>query len=152
MVALLSPVAASSSPLITCERPSDRERPSPAEYFNDADVTNDQGIESSAPFTPYTGARTLRSTGPSAPAAFPTWDHGPHSGKSMGHAISFIQALILPRNTCSTKRISAAPLLLITRCRNATTPLMVRYSHVIPLVAECRSNRFAGTCPRTGEA
>lgn len=50
--------------------------------FNDVDITNDEGIESSAPFTPYTGTLDPRLDYTVGRRGIPYLDWGPHPGKA----------------------------------------------------------------------
>jgi hypothetical protein len=50
--------------------------------FNNSDVTNDQGIESSTPFTPYAGTLDARLDWTVGRRGIPYLDWGLHPGKA----------------------------------------------------------------------
>lgn len=104
--------------------------------FNDADVTNDQGIESSAPFTPYTGTLDPRLDWTVGRRGIPYLDHGPHPGKAWIRDQAYAGPYSPKKHMFYKADIGSATFANNPR-QNANNYRMVRYSHVILWLAEC---------------
>ncbi|AKD55464.1 RagB/SusD family nutrient uptake outer membrane protein [Spirosoma radiotolerans] len=83
--------------------------------FNDSDITNDQGLESSAPFTPYTGTLDARLDYTVGRRGIPYLDWGVHPGKAWIR----VQAVAGPYSPIKTIYYQAA---------QATTSLFSRWT------------------------
>jgi hypothetical protein len=104
--------------------------------FNDSDVTNDQGIESSNPaFTPYAGTLDPRLDWTVGRRGIPYLDWGVHPGKSYVRDQAYggpysPKKHVMYRSDVGTNTFAGNPRL------NANNYRMIRYSHVILWLAE----------------
>jgi hypothetical protein len=103
--------------------------------FNDSDVTNDQGIESTAPFTPYTGTLDPRLDWTVGRRGIPYLDWGVHPGKAYVRDQSYggpysPKKHVMYRSDVGTNTFAGNPRL------NANNYRMIRYSHVLLWLAE----------------
>lgn len=103
--------------------------------FNDTDVTSDQGIEATAPFTPYAGSLDPRLDWTVGRRGIPYLDWGLHPGKTFvrdqayGGPYSPMKH-VMYRSDVGTNTFAGNPRL------NANNYRMIRYSHVILWLAE----------------
>jgi len=103
--------------------------------FNDSDVTNDQGIEATAPFTPYTGSLDPRLDWTVGRRGIPYLDWGVHPGKTYvrdqtyGGPYSPMKH-VMNRSDVGSNTFAGNPRL------NANNYRMIRYSHVLLWLAE----------------
>jgi hypothetical protein len=103
--------------------------------FNDADVTNDQGIEATAPFTPYDGTLDPRLDWTVGRRGIPYLDWGVHPGKTYVRDQAYggpysPKKHVMYRSDVGTNTFAGNPRL------NANNYRMIRYSHVILWLAE----------------
>jgi len=103
--------------------------------FNDTDVTNDQGIDATAPFTPYTGTVDPRLDWTVGRRSIPYLDWGPHPGKSFVRDQAYggpysPKKHVMYRSDVGTNTFAGNPRL------NANNYRMIRYSHVLLWLAE----------------
>lgn len=104
--------------------------------FNDTDVTNDQGIESSAPFTPYAGTLDPRLDWTVGRRGIPYLDHGLHPGKSWVRDQAYAGPYSPKKHMFYKADLGSATFANNPR-QNANNYRMIRYSHVILWLAEC---------------
>jgi hypothetical protein len=103
--------------------------------FNDTDVTSDQGIEATAPFTPYSGTLDPRLDWTVGRRGIPFLDWGLHPGKTFvrdqayGGPYSPMKH-VMYRSDVGTNTFAGNPRL------NANNYRILRYSHVILWLAE----------------
>lgn len=103
--------------------------------FNDSDVTNDQGIESTAPFTPYTGTVDPRLDWTVGRRGIPFLDWGVHPGKAYIRDQSYggpysPKKHVMYRSDVGVNTFSGNPRL------NANNYRMIRYANVLLWLAE----------------
>ncbi len=103
--------------------------------FNDTDVTNDQGIESTAPFTPYSGTVDPRLDWTVGRRGIQYLDWGVHPGKAYVRDQSYggpysPKKHVMYRSDVGTNTFAGNPRL------NANNYRMIRYSHVLLWLAE----------------
>ncbi|WP_438834716.1 RagB/SusD family nutrient uptake outer membrane protein [Chryseosolibacter histidini] len=103
--------------------------------FNDADVTSDQGIEATAPFTPYAGTLDPRLDWTVGRRGIPYLDWGVHPGKTYVRDQSYggpysPKKHVMYRSDVGGYTFSGNPRL------NANNYRMIRYSHVLLWLAE----------------
>jgi starch-binding outer membrane protein, SusD/RagB family len=103
--------------------------------FNASDVTNDQGIEITAPFTPYSGTLDPRLDWTVGRRGIPFLDWGVHPGKSYVRDQAYggpysPKKHVMYRSDVGTNTFAGNPRL------NANNYRMIRYSHVILWLAE----------------
>jgi hypothetical protein len=103
--------------------------------FNDADVTNDQGVEATVPFTPYTGTVDPRLDWTVGRRGIPYLDWGVHPGKTYVRDQAYggpysPKKHVMYRSDVGTNTFAGNPRL------NANNYRMIRYSHVILWLAE----------------
>jgi hypothetical protein len=103
--------------------------------FNDVDVTSDQGIEATAPFTPYTGSVDPRLDWTVGRRGIPYLDWGIHPGKTYVRDQAYggpysPKKHVMYRSDVGTNTFAGNPRL------NANNYRMIRYSHVILWLAE----------------
>ncbi|GAB3561102.1 RagB/SusD family nutrient uptake outer membrane protein [Spirosoma luteolum] len=108
--------------------------PLPATY-NTSDITNDQGIESTAPFTPYTGPVDPRLDWTVGRRGIPFLDWGVHPGKAYIRDQSYggpysPKKHLMYRSDVGTNTFAGNPRL------NANNYRLIRYSHVLLWLAE----------------
>lgn len=106
--------------------------------FNDVDVTNDQGIESSAPFTPYDGPLDPRLDWTIGRRGIPYLDHGLHPGKAWIRDQAYAGPYSPKKHMFYKSDIGNATSTNNPR-QNANNYRMIRYSHVILWLAECEA-------------
>lgn len=106
--------------------------------FNDADVTNDQGIESNAPFTPYDGPLDPRLDWTIGRRGIPYLDHGLHPGKAWVRDQAYAGPYSPKKHMFYKADIGSATSTNNPR-QNANNYRMIRYSHVILWLAECEA-------------
>ena len=106
--------------------------------FNDADVSNDQGIESNAPFTPYAGALDPRLDWTIGRRGIPYLDHGLHPGKAWIRDQSYAGPYSPKKHMFYKSDLGNATSTNNPR-QNANNYRMIRYSHVILWLAECEA-------------
>jgi hypothetical protein len=104
--------------------------------FNDADVTNDQGIESTSPFTPYAGTLDARLDWTVGRRGIPFLDHGDHPGKAYIRDQAYAGPYSPKKHLFYKSDIGNATFNSNARL-NANNYRMIRYSHVILWLAEC---------------
>ncbi|HMJ67672.1 MAG TPA: RagB/SusD family nutrient uptake outer membrane protein [Cyclobacteriaceae bacterium] len=103
--------------------------------FNNTDVTSDQGVEATAPFTPYAGTLDPRLDWTVGRRGIPFLDWGLHPGKTFvrdqayGGPYSPMKH-VMYRSDVGTNTFAGNPRL------NANNYRMIRYSHVILWLAE----------------
>ncbi|MEP6737004.1 MAG: RagB/SusD family nutrient uptake outer membrane protein, partial [Chryseolinea sp.] len=103
--------------------------------FNDVDVTSDQGIEATAPFTPYAGPLDPRLDWTVGRRGIQYLDWGVHPGKSYVRDQAYggpysPKKHVMYRSDVGTNTFAGNPRL------NANNYRMIRYSHVILWLAE----------------
>jgi len=103
--------------------------------FNDSDVTSDQGIESTAPFTPYAGTVDPRLDWTVGRRGIPYLDWGVHPGKAYVRDQAYggpysPKKHVMYRSDVGTNTFAGNPRL------NANNYRMIRYSHVLLWLAE----------------
>ena len=103
--------------------------------FNDADVTSDQGIEATAPFTPYSGTLDPRLDWTVGRRGIPYLDWGIHPGKTYVRDQAYggpysPKKHVMYRSDVGTNTFAGNPRL------NANNYRMIRYSHVLLWLAE----------------
>jgi len=104
--------------------------------FNDTDVTNDQGIESNAPFTPYAGPLDPRLDWTVGRRGIPYLDHGLHPGKAWIRDQAYAGPYSPKKHMFYKADIGSGTFANNPR-QNANNYRMIRYSHVILWLAEC---------------
>ncbi|KAA2245073.1 RagB/SusD family nutrient uptake outer membrane protein [Chitinophaga agrisoli] len=104
--------------------------------FNDADVTNDQGIESKDPFTPYAGQLDPRLDWTVGRRGIPYLDHGLHPGKAWIRDQPYAGPYSPKKHMFYKADIGSATFTNNAR-QNANNYRMIRYSHVLLWLAEC---------------
>jgi hypothetical protein len=105
------------------------------ETFNNSDVTNDQGIEATEPFTPYTGTLDPRLDWTVGRRAIPYLDWGLHPGKTYIRDQAYggpysPKKHVMYRSDVGSNTFAGNPRL------NANNYRMIRYSHVLLWLAE----------------
>ncbi len=103
--------------------------------FNDTDVTSDQGIETTAPFTPYAGTVDPRLDWTVGRRGIPFLDWGVHPGKSYVRDQSYggpysPKKHVMYRSDVGVNTFSGNPRL------NANNYRMIRYANVLLWLAE----------------
>ena len=103
--------------------------------FNESDVTNDQGIEATVPFTPYTGSVDPRLDWTVGRRGIMYLDWGVHPGKSYVRDQAYggpysPKKHVMYRSDVGTNTFAGNPRL------NANNYRMIRYSHVLLWLAE----------------
>ncbi|WP_338871548.1 RagB/SusD family nutrient uptake outer membrane protein [Spirosoma sp. SC4-14] len=103
--------------------------------FNASDVTNDQGIESTAPFTPYAGTVDPRLDWTVGRRGIPFLDWGVHPGKAYVRDQSYggpysPKKHVMYKSDVGTNTFAGNPRL------NANNYRIIRYSHVLLWLAE----------------
>ncbi|HEY0653765.1 MAG TPA: RagB/SusD family nutrient uptake outer membrane protein [Chryseosolibacter sp.] len=103
--------------------------------FNASDVTNDQGIEATAAFTPYTGTLDPRVDWTVGRRGIPFLDWGVHPGKTYVRDQAYggpysPKKHVMYRSDVGTNTFAGNPRL------NANNYRMIRYSHVLLWLAE----------------
>ncbi|HZY79061.1 MAG TPA: RagB/SusD family nutrient uptake outer membrane protein [Cyclobacteriaceae bacterium] len=103
--------------------------------FNDSDVTSDQGIEATAPFTPYAGNVDPRLDWTVGRRGIPYLDWGVHPGKTYVRDQAYggpysPKKHVMYRSDVGTNTFAGNPRL------NANNYRMIRYSHVLLWLAE----------------
>ncbi len=103
--------------------------------FNDTDVTSDQGVESTAPFTPYSGPVDPRLDWTVGRRGIQYLDWGVHPGKAYVRDQSYggpysPKKHVMYRSDVGTNTFAGNPRL------NANNYRMIRYSHVLLWLAE----------------
>ena len=103
--------------------------------FNDSDVTSDQGIESTAPFTPYAGTVDPRLDWTVGRRGIPFLDWGVHPGKAYVRDQSYggpysPKKHVMYRSDVGVNTFSGNPRL------NANNYRMIRYANVLLWLAE----------------
>jgi starch-binding outer membrane protein, SusD/RagB family len=103
--------------------------------FNDSDVTSDQGIETTAPFTPYAGTLDPRLDWTVGRRGIPFLDWGVHPGKSYVRDQSYggpysPKKHVMSRSDVGVNTFSGNPRL------NANNYRMIRYANVLLWLAE----------------
>lgn len=103
--------------------------------FNDSDIPNDQGIESTASFTPYAGPVDPRLDWTVGRRGIPFLDWGVHPGKAYVRDQSYggpysPKKHLMYRSDVGTNTFAGNPRL------NANNYRMIRYSHVLLWLAE----------------
>ncbi len=103
--------------------------------FNAVDVTNDQGIESDKPFTPYTGTLDPRLDWTVGRRGIQYLDWGVHTGKTYVRDQNYggpysPKKHVMYRSDVGTNTFAGNPRL------NANNYRMIRYSHVLLWLAE----------------
>jgi len=103
--------------------------------FNASDVTSDQGIESTAPFTPYAGTVDPRLDWTVGRRAIPFLDWGLHPGKAFVRDQAYggpysPKKHVMYKSDVGTNTFAGNPRL------NANNYRMIRYSHVLLWLAE----------------
>lgn len=103
--------------------------------FNSVDVTNDQGIEATAPFTPYTGTLDPRLDWTVGRRGIPFLDWGVHPGKTYVRDQAYggpysPKKHLMYRSDVGTNTFAGNARL------NANNYRMIRYSHVLLWLAE----------------
>ena len=103
--------------------------------FNDTDVPSDQGIEATAPFTPYAGPVDPRLDWTVGRRGIPYLDWGVHPGKTYIRDQAYggpysPKKHVMYRSDVGTNTFAGNPRL------NANNYRMIRYSHVILWLAE----------------
>lgn len=103
--------------------------------FNDSDVTSDQGIEATAPFTPYDGPVDPRLDWTVGRRGIPYLDWGVHPGKTYVRDQAYggpysPKKHVMYRSDVGTNTFAGNPRL------NANNYRMIRYSHVLLWLAE----------------
>lgn len=108
------------------------------ETFNDTDVKNDQGIESTQPFTPYDGTLDPRLDWTVGRRGIPYLDHGDHPGKAYVRDQAYAGPYSPKKHMFYKADIGSATWTGNPR-QNANNYRMIRYSHVILWLAECEA-------------
>ena len=103
--------------------------------FNDADVTNDQGIEVTAPFTPYAGSVDPRLDWTVGRRGIPYLDWGVHPGKSYIRDQAYAGPYSPKKHVMYRSDVGSNTFLGNPRL-NANNYRMIRYSHVLLWLAE----------------
>jgi hypothetical protein len=103
--------------------------------FNDADVTNDQGIDATAPFTPYTGTVDPRLDWTVGRRGIPYLDWGVHPGKTYVRDQAYGGPYSPKKHVMYRADVGSATFAGNPRL-NANNYRMIRYSHVILWLAE----------------
>ncbi len=103
--------------------------------FNASDVTSDQGIEATAPFTPYSGTLDPRVDWTVGRRGIPFLDWGVHPGKTYVRDQAYggpysPKKHVMYRSDVGTNTFAGNPRL------NANNYRMIRYSHVLLWLAE----------------
>jgi len=103
--------------------------------FNGSDVTSDQGIEATAPFTPYTGPVDPRLDWTVGRRGIPYLDWGVHPGKTYVRDQAYggpysPKKHVMYKSDVGTNTFAGNPRL------NANNYRMIRYSHVLLWLAE----------------
>ncbi len=103
--------------------------------FNASDITNDQGIEATAPFTPYAGTVDPRLDWTVGRRGIPFLDWGVHPGKTYVRDQAYggpysPKKHVMYRSDVGTNTFASNPRL------NANNYRMIRYSHVLLWLAE----------------
>jgi hypothetical protein len=103
--------------------------------FNDIDITSDQGIEATAPFTPYAGTVDPRLDWTVGRRGIPYLDWGVHPGKTYVRDQAYggpysPKKHVMYRADVGTNTFAGNPRL------NANNYRMIRYSHVLLWLAE----------------
>jgi hypothetical protein len=103
--------------------------------FNASDVTSDQGIDATAPFTPYAGSVDPRLDWTVGRRGIPYLDWGVHPGKSYVRDQAYggpysPKKHVMYRSDVGTNTFAGNPRL------NANNYRMIRYSHVLLWLAE----------------
>jgi hypothetical protein len=103
--------------------------------FNASDVTSDQGVEATAPFTPYAGTLDPRLDWTVGRRGIPFLDWGAHPGKSFVRDQAYggpysPKKHVMYRSDVGTNTFAGNPRL------NANNYRMIRYSHVLLWLAE----------------
>ncbi|MBL0741140.1 RagB/SusD family nutrient uptake outer membrane protein [Chryseolinea lacunae] len=103
--------------------------------FNDADVTNDQGVEATVPFTPYAGTLDPRLDWTVGRRGIPYLDWGVHPGKTYVRDQAYggpysPKKHVMYRSDVGSATFAGNPRL------NANNYRMIRYSHVLLWLAE----------------
>lgn len=103
--------------------------------FNDSDVVNDQGIDANAPFTTETGTLDPRLDWTVGRRGIPFLDWGTHPGKAYIRDQAYggpysPKKHVMYRSDVGTNTFAGNPRL------NANNYRMIRYSHVLPWLAE----------------
>jgi hypothetical protein len=103
--------------------------------FNDSDVTSDQGIEATVPFTPYAGPVDPRLDWTVGRRGIPYLDWGVHPGKTYVRDQAYggpysPKKHVMYRSDVGTNTFAGNPRL------NANNYRMIRYSHVLLWLAE----------------
>ena len=106
--------------------------------FNDADVSNDQGIESNAPFTPYAGTLDPRLDWTIGRRGIPYLDHGLHPGKAWIRDQSYAGPYSPKKHMFYKSDLGNATSTNNPR-QNANNYRILRYSHVLLWLAECEA-------------
>lgn len=104
--------------------------------FNDADVSNDQNIESTAPFTPYTGTLDPRLDWTVGRRGIPYLDHGIHPGKAWIRDQAYAGPYSPIKNMFYKVDLGTNTFNGNAR-QNANNYRMIRLSHVLLWLAEC---------------
>ena len=104
--------------------------------FNADDVTNDQGIESKDPFTPYAGTLDSRLDWTVGRRGIPYLDHGLHPGKAWIRDQAYAGPYSPKKNMFYKVDIGSATFANNPR-QNANNYRILRYSHVLLWLAEC---------------
>jgi len=104
--------------------------------FNKEDVTNDQGIESSAPFTPYAGSLDPRLDWTVGRRGIPYLDHGDHPGKAWIRDQAYAGPYSPKKHLFYKSDVGSGTFATNPRL-NANNYRMIRLSHVILWLAEC---------------
>jgi len=103
--------------------------------FNDADVTSDQGIEATAPFTPYAGTVDPRLDWTVGRRGIPYLDWGVHPGKTYVRDQAYGGPYSPKKHVMYRADVGSATFAGNPRL-NANNYRMIRYSHVILWLAE----------------
>ena len=104
--------------------------------FNDSDVKNDQGLESTQPFTPYTDQLDPRLDWTVGRRGIPYLDHGDHPGKAYIRDQSYAGPYSPKKHLFSKSEIGNSTWTGNPR-QNANNYRMIRFSHAILWLAEC---------------
>ncbi|WP_153797301.1 RagB/SusD family nutrient uptake outer membrane protein [Foetidibacter luteolus] len=104
--------------------------------FNNSDVTNDQGIESSAPFTAYTGTLDPRLDWTVGRRGIPYLDHGDHPGKAWVRDQAYAGPYSPKKHLFYKSDVGSGTFATNPRL-NANNYRMIRLAHVILWLAEC---------------
>lgn len=104
--------------------------------FNDSDVTNDQGIESTAPFTPYSGTLDPRLDWTVGRRGIPYLDWGEHPGKAWIRDQAYAGPYSPKKHLFYKSDVGTNTFANNSRL-NANNYRMIRLSHVYLWLAEC---------------